>query len=218
MLCDWSICWSNGDAFVSGARGPRFKSRAGEIRHSVANGSPSLPQFFERSCFAQAKWLRWVLTIRYTLRRVYNERYDLIYHIPVVFFQSIILLPRGGAKFTVRKNGTISISWKLTVCRFPYGLFVLEYADSSNPRDFFLHSSLVLRYVQSNLSNTRDLKKLRKSKLFASMLLSFSPRVCFWSTNKEWMMALGLKQYCDPWAAKTFLGCFRSSFDGKCDS
>ena len=31
--------WSSGNAFVSGAEGLRFKSRAGQIGHSVANGS-----------------------------------------------------------------------------------------------------------------------------------------------------------------------------------
>ena len=35
--------WSSGNAFVSGAGDLRFKSRAGQIGHSVANGSPPLP-------------------------------------------------------------------------------------------------------------------------------------------------------------------------------
>ena len=39
--------WSNGHAFVSGSASLRFKSRAGQIGHSVANGSL---HFFERSC------------------------------------------------------------------------------------------------------------------------------------------------------------------------
>ena len=30
-------CWSSGNTFVSGAGGPRFKSRAGQIKHSVAH-------------------------------------------------------------------------------------------------------------------------------------------------------------------------------------
>ena len=47
--------WSSGNAFVSGAGGLRFKSRAGQIRHSVANGSPPLRHFFERSCVARAQ-------------------------------------------------------------------------------------------------------------------------------------------------------------------
>ena len=47
--------WSSGNAFVSGAGGPRFKFRAGQIGHSVANGSPSLRHFFERSCVARAQ-------------------------------------------------------------------------------------------------------------------------------------------------------------------
>ena len=93
---------------------------------------------------------------------------------------------------------------------------VLEYADSSNQLDFFLHSSLALRYVQSNLSNTRDRKKLRnKSNLFSLMLFSLSPSVCFWSTNKKSMMALRLKQYCVPWMAKTFFRLFLLQFRRK---
>ena len=47
--------WSSGNAFVSGAGGLRFKSRAGQIGHSVANGSPPLRDFFERSCVARAQ-------------------------------------------------------------------------------------------------------------------------------------------------------------------
>ena len=47
--------WSSGNAFVSGAGGLRFKSRAGQIGHSVANGSPPLRHFFERSCVARAQ-------------------------------------------------------------------------------------------------------------------------------------------------------------------
>ena len=41
--------WSIGNAFVSGAGGLRFKSRASKIGHIVANGSSSLRQLFERS-------------------------------------------------------------------------------------------------------------------------------------------------------------------------
>ena len=33
------VRWSNGNAFVSGAGGLRLKYRAGQIKHSVANGS-----------------------------------------------------------------------------------------------------------------------------------------------------------------------------------
>ena len=47
--------WSSGNAFVSGAGGLRFKSRAGQVGHSVANGSPPLRHFFERSCVARAQ-------------------------------------------------------------------------------------------------------------------------------------------------------------------
>ena len=47
--------WSSGNAFVSGAGGLRFKFRAGQIGHSVANGSPPLRHFFQRSCVARAQ-------------------------------------------------------------------------------------------------------------------------------------------------------------------
>ena len=48
----------------------RFKSRGGQIRHSVANGSPLLQHFFERSCVSRgAMTQRWAPQIGYTLRR-----------------------------------------------------------------------------------------------------------------------------------------------------
>ena len=50
---DWSrtlsTIWSSGNAFVSGAGGPMFKSRAGQIGHSVANGSPSSATFLRKN-------------------------------------------------------------------------------------------------------------------------------------------------------------------------
>ena len=42
--------WSRGIAFVFGSGGLRFKSLAGQIGHSFANGSPPLKHFFKRSC------------------------------------------------------------------------------------------------------------------------------------------------------------------------
>ena len=47
--------WSSGNAFVSGEVNPRFKSRAGQIGHSVAHFSPSLQHFFEKSSVARAQ-------------------------------------------------------------------------------------------------------------------------------------------------------------------
>ena len=44
--------WSSGNVFVAGAVGRRFKSQAGQIGHSVANGSPPLQNFFVKSCVA----------------------------------------------------------------------------------------------------------------------------------------------------------------------
>ena len=47
--------WLSGNAFVSGAGDLRFKFRAGQIGHNVANGSPPLQHFSERSCVARAQ-------------------------------------------------------------------------------------------------------------------------------------------------------------------
>ena len=38
--------WLSGNAFVSGVGGLWFKSRAGQIRHRIANGSLPLQHFF----------------------------------------------------------------------------------------------------------------------------------------------------------------------------
>ena len=46
LFFDLPPSWSSGNAFVSGAGGLRFKSWAGQIGHSVANGSPLLEHFF----------------------------------------------------------------------------------------------------------------------------------------------------------------------------
>ena len=45
-----SVSWINGNVFVSEVVGLRFKSPAGQIGRSVANDSPPLRHFFERSC------------------------------------------------------------------------------------------------------------------------------------------------------------------------
>ena len=50
--------WSRGNAFVSGARSLMFKSRAGHVGHSAANGSPPLHHFFERICVARTQCRR----------------------------------------------------------------------------------------------------------------------------------------------------------------
>ena len=44
---DEDCSWSSGKAFVSGAEGLRFKSKADQIEHNVANGLPPLQNFFE---------------------------------------------------------------------------------------------------------------------------------------------------------------------------
>ena len=47
--------WSSGNAFVSEAQSRlRFKSRAGQIGHSVPNGSPPPRRFFE-NCVTRAQ-------------------------------------------------------------------------------------------------------------------------------------------------------------------
>ena len=53
---DWAEINEEGNAFVSGEGGLRFKSRAGQIGHSVANGSPLLQRFFEWICVTRAQW------------------------------------------------------------------------------------------------------------------------------------------------------------------
>ena len=53
---NWQASWSSGNAFVSGAGGRRFKSQAGQIGHSVANGSSLLRHFFEWICVAWVQW------------------------------------------------------------------------------------------------------------------------------------------------------------------
>ena len=47
--------WSSGYALVSRVGELRFKSQAGQLRHSVANGSPPLPHFFETNSVARAQ-------------------------------------------------------------------------------------------------------------------------------------------------------------------
>ena len=49
------VSWWSGNAFVSGAGSLRFKPQAGHIGHSVADGSPPLRHFFERSWDARAQ-------------------------------------------------------------------------------------------------------------------------------------------------------------------
>ena len=49
------VSWSSGNAFVSGAGDLGFKPRAGQIGHSVANGSTPLRHFFEMSCVVRAQ-------------------------------------------------------------------------------------------------------------------------------------------------------------------
>ena len=73
--------WSSGNAFVSGAVGQRFKSRAGQIGPSVANGSPPQRHFFERRCVLECNDAE--MGPANSLHALayfsdYNERFDLI--------------------------------------------------------------------------------------------------------------------------------------------
>ena len=76
------MAYSSGNTFASGSGGLRFKSRAGQIGRSVANGSPLLRYFFKgavlfrrndaemgpaNSLHASAQYSE------------YNKRFDLIY-------------------------------------------------------------------------------------------------------------------------------------------
>ena len=64
--------WSSGNVFVSGAGGLRFISRAGQIEHGVANGSPptTIATFLRKELYCPGTMTRrWVLPTRCTLRR-----------------------------------------------------------------------------------------------------------------------------------------------------
>ena len=68
--------------------GARFKSRAGQIEHSVANGSPPQRHFFEKSCVVRRRndtKLGLANSLHVT---VYysecNDRFDLTYHFCVI--------------------------------------------------------------------------------------------------------------------------------------
>ena len=52
----WKLAsWSSDSAFVSGAGGLRLKPRGGQIGPTVANGSPLLHHFFEKSWVVRAQ-------------------------------------------------------------------------------------------------------------------------------------------------------------------
>ena len=53
-IIQWAS-WLSGNAVVFGAVGLKLKSRADQFGHSVANDSPPLPHFFERSCVARRR-------------------------------------------------------------------------------------------------------------------------------------------------------------------
>ena len=47
--------WSGGNAFVLNAESLRFKSRAGQIAHSVTNGLTPLRHFYKKSLVDRAQ-------------------------------------------------------------------------------------------------------------------------------------------------------------------
>ena len=71
---------SSSDAFVFGAGGLRFKSRASQIGSCVANCSPPLQHFFESNCVAQLQKRgdgpRKLVT-RFGVNSEYNEKFYL---------------------------------------------------------------------------------------------------------------------------------------------
>ena len=74
------------------------------------------------------------------------------------------------------------VDGKLTVLSFfLHRLFVLQYAESSNQRNFFLQSLLVLRLMSNQISRIRVITKkpLQQEQNFFYMLFSFPPHVCF---------------------------------------
>ena len=75
-----------------------------------------------------------------------------------------------------KKAHTILLNWKLTICLFPHDSFVLEYAGSSNQRDFFFQGSLVLRIHPIKSVEYAWLQKLFQQELtfFFNALLFFS--------------------------------------------
>ena len=76
--------WSSVYAFVYGVGGLRFKSRAGQMGHGVANGSPPLQYFFERSYVAwhddAEMGLANLLTCFGVIQRD-NERFDVSFSV-----------------------------------------------------------------------------------------------------------------------------------------
>ena len=50
-----SNCRSSGNALVSGTGDLKFKSRVGQIIHSIFKGSPPLRHCFKKSCVARAQ-------------------------------------------------------------------------------------------------------------------------------------------------------------------
>ena len=84
---------------------------------------------------------------------------------------------------------------------------------SSNQREFFFSVRSFYEYVQSNRSNTRDRKNfVTRANFFLQCSCLF---LRAFVSNKESIMTLCLKQYGDPWAAKTFFWLFSLYFRRK---
>ena len=61
--------WSRDDAFVTETGSLRFKSRAGQIGHTVAVGSSPLQHCVLQRVVLPGQTRKWVPKTRYTLRR-----------------------------------------------------------------------------------------------------------------------------------------------------
>ena len=90
------VSWLNGSAFVSGAGGPSFKSRVGQIIPIVANDSPPLQHFRNELCFPSAMTRIWAPPTHYTLRRTtastMKEESCLIMLAACVFNKRVIII------------------------------------------------------------------------------------------------------------------------------
>ena len=87
---------------------------------------------------------------------------------------------------------SLLLDWKLRVLYFFHGCFFLEYANSSNQRDFFLLDSLALRIYSNQISRIRvTAKKFRnKNQLFFFNALLFLSVRLFLVYYKESMIKI----------------------------
>ena len=106
---------------------------------------------------------------------------NLIYHIPVVFFQFIILiLLTGGAEFPCGKKApTILLNWKLTACLFSSWLVCSRICRFV--RSAWLFSSAFTR--SKNMSNYKSVENAWPQKLFQQEQFFFFNALLFFSAR-----------------------------------